>query len=58
MTKGCYMPNINAFRPVIHEKKMLKNLNLLVLAMLYAIYCRIWWSSSGEESPCPNDDPC
>jgi len=22
MTKGCYTPNINAFRPVIHEKKM------------------------------------
>jgi len=24
MTKGCYMPNINAVRPVIHEKKMCK----------------------------------
>jgi len=22
MTKGCYTPNINAFRPVIHGKKM------------------------------------
>jgi len=22
MTKGCYAPNINAFRPVIHGKKM------------------------------------
>jgi len=35
MTKGCYMPNINAFRPVVHKEEIFKGFYYINLYKIF-----------------------
>jgi len=59
LPQGCYMPNINAFRPVVHEKKIFEDLSK------FSLFCPLLGSKMGQplylnksESPSPKHVSC